>query len=187
MQVLLVAIGSHGDVLPFIALGSELRRRGHPVVLAVPAPFEASVTRAGPEFHALLDQAAYDAVISEPNLRHPRRGAQILFELAAAFIDPVYTLLAARAAEGPVVASILSLGARISQDKLGLTLVTLHLAPFLLRSRSAPPELPGLLLPRWLPAVLRHRIQLGAEHYVIDPVCLPPQTPTVRNSVCRRC
>ena len=176
MQVLLVAIGSHGDVLPFIALGVELRRRGHPVVLAAPALFEAAATRVGLQFHALVDQAAYDTVINEPDLWHPRRGVRVLFDFAASFIEPVYSFLAAYAAKGEVVvvASILSLGARIAQERLGLRVVTVHLAPFLVPSRHAPPQLPGLPLPLWLPALLRDRIQVGADRFVIDPGSLPP-------------
>lgn len=175
MQVVLVAIGSHGDVLPFLALGAELRRRGHPVILAAPAPFEAAATSAGLAFHALGDQAIYEAVIDAPDLWHPRRGARILFNLAATFLHPVYALLADHAAKGPViaVASILCLGARVAQEKLGIPVVTVHLSPFLLRSRHAPPQFPGLPVPQWLPAILRHRLQLGADHYVIDPLCLP--------------
>ncbi|MFD0935768.1 glycosyltransferase, partial [Methylobacterium trifolii] len=33
MEFFLVAVGTHGDVLPFIALGHELARRGHGVAV----------------------------------------------------------------------------------------------------------------------------------------------------------
>ena len=47
MQIRFVAIGSHGDVLPILALAVELGRRGRDVALAAPAPFGAMAERAG--------------------------------------------------------------------------------------------------------------------------------------------
>lgn len=47
MDARLVALGSHGDVLPMIALGVELRRRGHSVTLASAPQFGPLIERAG--------------------------------------------------------------------------------------------------------------------------------------------
>ena len=33
MRILITAVGSHGDVYPFIAMGTELKRRNHDVIL----------------------------------------------------------------------------------------------------------------------------------------------------------
>ncbi|WP_132254880.1 glycosyltransferase [Methylobacterium segetis] len=175
MQVLLVAIGSHGDVLPFIALGTELKRRGHAVLLAAPAPFADMADRAQLAFHGLGTQAEYDGFVAEPNLWHPRRGVRVTFGFVSALTEPVYRWIAAkwRPGEGIVAASTLSLGARVAQDKLGLPLVTVHVMPVLVESRHAPPILPGLPLPSFLSARLRHWIGRGADTYVIGPAALP--------------
>ena len=50
MRVAVPAMGSHGDVEPFLALAAGLRRRGHTVVVATHAEFAALVTGAGVEF-----------------------------------------------------------------------------------------------------------------------------------------
>ena len=47
MRVAVPAMGSHGDVEPFLALAAGLRRRGHTVVVATHAEFAALVTGAG--------------------------------------------------------------------------------------------------------------------------------------------
>ena len=47
MKILLVTRGSQGDVLPYLAVAEELRRRGHEVTLNVPSLFEASVKSYG--------------------------------------------------------------------------------------------------------------------------------------------
>ncbi|MFD0938601.1 glycosyltransferase, partial [Methylobacterium trifolii] len=72
------------------------------------------------------------------------------------------------------VASTLSFGPRIAQERLGVRVVTTHLSPFLMRSRFAPPILPGLDLPAWLPARAVHAIQRNVDRFVVDPARLPP-------------
>ena len=47
MKILLVTRGSQGDVLPYLAVAEELRRRGHEVTLNVPSLFETSVKSYG--------------------------------------------------------------------------------------------------------------------------------------------
>ena len=53
MKLALVAVGSRGDVEPYIALGRRLLQRGHSVRVAAPALFEQDVADAGLEFHSL--------------------------------------------------------------------------------------------------------------------------------------
>lgn len=175
MQILLAAVGSHGDVLPFIAIGSELKRRQHEVTLAAPQPFAAMAIRAGLGFHGLGTQTDYDRFMAEPKLWRPWGGIEAAFRFFSALTEPTYHWLASnwRPSEGIVVASTMSLGARIAQDKLGLPLATVHVMPFLLESRHAPPVLPGFPLPSFLSSRFRHWLGLGADKYVIGPAALP--------------
>jgi rhamnosyltransferase subunit B len=175
MKVFLVAIGSHGDVLPFLALAAELKRRGRAVKLAAPAPFATMAARAGIAFQALGTREDFDRFAAEPDLWRPWRGVEVAFRFISALTEPTYRWLAAhwQPGEGIVIASTLSLGARVAQDKLGLPLVTVHVMPMLVESRHAPPVLPGLPLPAWLPTQLRHWIGRGADKYVIGPAALP--------------
>ncbi len=60
MRILIPLVGSRGDVQPGVALGLELQRRGHTVVVGTPPNFVDFVTRAGltarqfgPDVHAL--------------------------------------------------------------------------------------------------------------------------------------
>lgn len=175
MHVRIVAVGTHGDVLPMMAIGVELALRGHAVTLAAPAPFAACAGRAGLAFHPLCTVAEYDSVIGAGDLWRPWRGAGAVFRAAAAMAGSAYRWLVAEqaASVGVVVASTLGLGARVAQDKLGLSVVVVHVMPLLIESRFAPPRLPGLPLPRFLPAAFRHWIGRGADRYVIDPAALP--------------
>jgi UDP:flavonoid glycosyltransferase YjiC (YdhE family) len=55
MKVALVAVGSRGDVEPYIALGGRLVARGHSVRVAALEPFGEAVAGAGLAFHSLGD------------------------------------------------------------------------------------------------------------------------------------
>jgi UDP:flavonoid glycosyltransferase YjiC (YdhE family) len=58
MRITIVAVGSRGDVQPYLALGAGLRRAGHAVRLAVHAPFAELVAARGLEFHPLAGDPA---------------------------------------------------------------------------------------------------------------------------------
>lgn len=53
MKITMIAIGSTGDVRPYMLLGRELRSRGHEVTVAAFAPFEQMITDAGLSFYPL--------------------------------------------------------------------------------------------------------------------------------------
>lgn len=59
MRIALVAIGSRGDVQPFLALGSALRSRGHDVCLATHADFRDLTHEAGLEYAVVPGSPAH--------------------------------------------------------------------------------------------------------------------------------
>ncbi|WP_186757266.1 glycosyltransferase [Echinicola salinicaeni] len=65
MKILIVSIGTRGDMEPFLAVGQLLRKRGHQVIAVFPAQFEDLVKAAGLEFRSLgsefLDMLETDA------------------------------------------------------------------------------------------------------------------------------
>ena len=50
MRVVVLAVGSRGDVQPYVALGLGLQRAGYHVVVATHAPFRELVTERGLQF-----------------------------------------------------------------------------------------------------------------------------------------
>jgi rhamnosyltransferase subunit B len=163
-------------VLPFIALGHELLARGHGATLAAPAPFEPMARRAGLGFQPLGTAADYEAVIGQPDLWHPRWGFRPMFDYAMRVSESACLWLGAtraRASDLVVVASPLAWGARLAQDLYDIPTATLHVMPFLIESRSDPPRLPGLPLPRILPAALRAYVNRGVDKVVVGPFTLP--------------
>jgi sterol 3beta-glucosyltransferase len=58
LRIAALTWGTRGDVQPFVALGAELVRRGHRVVLAARAPFRSFVEEHGLEFHELEEDGS---------------------------------------------------------------------------------------------------------------------------------
>ena len=53
LNIVIQVVGSRGDVQPFVALGTELRKYGHRVRLATHGTFEQFVLQAGLEFYPI--------------------------------------------------------------------------------------------------------------------------------------
>ena len=172
-----MTFGSHGDVLPFLAIGRELARRGHAVTLAAPPSFAERAAAAGLPFHPLGDASAYEAVNAQARLWDARAGAGLLFALAVRLVEPALAFVRAATAgagDALVLGSSLSFGARFAGEAAGLRTVTAHLSPFLVRSRYAPPALPGLAFPAWWPPALVDAVQSARDRFLVDPRRLPP-------------
>lgn len=157
MRVIIVTIGSSGDVHPFVGIGRALRERGHDVTLITNGYFGPLVEKAGLKFEPLGDADEYLRLTNDPDLWHPTRGP--LFVMRSAIVPPLrksYELIESlyRPGETVLVGSSLAFGARVAQEKLRIPLATVHLAPSVIRSLEDPPVLPSIplhrLWPRWM-------------------------------------
>ncbi|MDB5299956.1 MAG: glycosyl transferase [Phycisphaerales bacterium] len=175
MNVLLVPIGSHGDVHPFVGLGLALRARGHRVRVIVNPYFGPLVEQAGLELIPLGTADYYRQIISNPDLWKPTKGPRAVFRSLADLHRPVYEAVAAGNIPGETVvaASTLALGARVAHDKLGIPTATIHLQPAVFRSCINPPKMPGMLtgprVPRWMIALQWKVIDAVAIDRTIGP------------------
>jgi len=154
VNILLFALGSHGDVHPFVGIGIRLRERGHQVAVAANRYFQPLIEHAGLEFIELGTADEYRKLATNRDLWHPLRGPKSVFQGTARYLRPMFDIAADFYGRGSVVvaASSLALGARVAQDKFGIPLASVHLSPSIFQSASDPPMLAGMnLMPRWTP------------------------------------
>ena len=85
-NVLIVTLGSGGDVYPFLAIGRELAARGCKVHVLTNPVFERAVRSAQLGFLPLGTAEQYEAAIAHPDLVHPLRGG--MHVLRHLLIDP---------------------------------------------------------------------------------------------------
>jgi UDP:flavonoid glycosyltransferase YjiC (YdhE family) len=155
MRVVITAIGSAGDVHPFVAVGRELRARGHEVVIHASAWFEEAVAQAGIGFEPMDTRERYLEMTRRPELWDPRRGFPfVMQEAVLATLPALYGMMEAEARAGAIlVGSSLALAARLAQEKHGAPFVTVHVSPAFLRTLHRMPVFKGVAfagrMPRW--------------------------------------
>ena len=77
---LLVPVGSHGDVHPFVAIGKSLRELGHRVTMITSEPFRDVAVRNGMEFVPTLSSDEFSAMTHNPDLWHPKKGLKVILD-----------------------------------------------------------------------------------------------------------
>lgn len=175
MKVLLVTVGSSGDVHPFVGLGLELARRGHEVTLVTSGYFRTLAERAGLGFVDPRPDFDFRSLLSDADIWHPHRGPRVIMRSAVLpLVRPTYEAIAERYQPGAtlVVASSLAFGARVAQDRFAIPTGTVHLAPAILRTVQGGAKLPGMLLGEWVPTWLK-RWQYAVVDAVADRMLAP--------------
>ena len=175
MDILLVPLGSHGDVHPFVGIGLALRRRGHRVRVILNPYFAPLAEAAGLEVIPIGTAEEYVRMASNPMLWRRVRGTQTVLRSIGELVRPMYAVVKEHAAPGKtvVLASTLALGARAAEEHLGITTATVHLQPSIFFSACDPPKLSGMLLAPWTPMWLR-RFQFALGDRLLDPMIAPP-------------
>lgn len=172
MHALIVAVGSAGDVYPFIAIGQVLRQRGHDVTLLAAPPHRGRAERARLRFVDGCTQAQLDELIGDAELWHPRKGFGAIWRRFGKMLPAAYAELRphVRPGETVLVGSTLALTARLLQETDGVPLATVHLAPANFLSACDPAVRGGL---EWLPAMPTWLVRavLGLiERAILDPL-----------------
>lgn len=176
MKVLIVALGSSGDVHPFIGIALALKIRGHDVKIFTNENFQSLVEEFSLEFGSIGSWQDYKALTENPAVWHPWKGFSILIEsVIVPSLEVVYEQLKAHIELGKtvIVASTLALGARLIQEKLNIPTVTAHLAPTAIRSEHSLPNMAGFRVPDWVPKRIKRSLWWCLDKLFIDPSLCP--------------
>ena len=157
-KIVLVTVGSLGDLHPFMALALSLRARGLHPILATAAEYRAKVEAAGIAFTPLrpsFDQIERHLAMSRTELAR-RIIASNEFLLARAvlpFVREAYEDMLALSADADLlVTSGLAFGARLAAEKRGIDWIAIVLQPMMFLSAYDPPVIPKA---EWLTGLLR--------------------------------
>lgn len=156
-HVVLASAGTHGDVLPFVALGIVLRSRGIRVTLASNEQFRQLALDNGFEFVALVSEEETLKFLSEPDLWHPVKCGLVGARWGVQYLRRQYELLCEVVADEDTViaASPRVFAARLVQEKLSRPLASIYYTPWMIPSCTAPPAMTGgWTLPAWAPRPL---------------------------------
>ena len=176
MNILIMAVGSYGDVLPLVGIARELRSRGHDVTFFTNEHFADLVQQAGLNIVPLGTVADYEALANHPDLWHPHKGWRLLMKrLASPQLQSAYFTLCDHVKPGGtiLVSSTLALAARLVQETHRVPHATVHFSPGVFHSAHQPPKMPNLILPDWLPIWFKQGVWTCINHALIDPLVKP--------------
>ena len=176
MNVVITALGSGGDVFPFIALGQVLQERGHPVALLANPHFAEAVAAAGLPLVPLGTEDEYLAALRQPEIWHPRRGFAVIWRQLMELTPRILATIEGQIVSGQtvLVGSTLSLATRLAQERHGIPAVMVHLAPSCFLSVHEFPVTSARPLPGWLPLWARRVLLTVIDRVLLDATCARP-------------
>jgi UDP:flavonoid glycosyltransferase YjiC (YdhE family) len=137
-RILLLPIGSSGDVNPFLWIGRHLQSDGHEVVIGANPHFRRAAEMAGLPFRPIGEESEYQTLIADPEIWHPTRATPLVLRYAGEFTERYFSWIESesRRSSDPlrVIAPATAFGARLARERLGLKLLTVNLQPATLLS-----------------------------------------------------
>ena len=155
MHVILVSIGTDGDIFPYVGLGARLRGRGHSVTLVASAHYEPLALAHDFAFRALVSTQENQELFDHPDFWHPMKTARLSARWGVRFLRRQYELLSRLAQEDSVlVANPGVFAVPLVHEKFGHPWASLVLQPGIIPSAIAPPIMPGFTFLRRAPRLV---------------------------------
>ena len=176
MKILVVAIGSYGDILPSVGLAVTLKQRGHPVTFFSNDYFAPLVRRFNLDFVPLGPSSEYDAIANHPDLWSKHKGWRLIgSRLVSTALKEAYHILRSYILpnETIIISSTLGFAARLVQETQGIPNATVHLSPGVFQSAYQAPKAPGISMPNWLPVFVKRLMWRVVNHAFVDPIVTP--------------
>lgn len=176
MRVLISTAGSHGDVLPFVALGREFATRGHEVVLYANPYFRRDAAGEAFRFVPVSTVEKYASLFGELADRNPRRAFKRVAREYAEICPEYHRAMKADVVPGDTLAigNSLLFAPRLLSETEHLPCATVHLAPSVFRSNESPPR----LVPGWIgadtPLLLKRAAWWMLDKTFYDPFFTAP-------------
>jgi rhamnosyltransferase subunit B len=174
VHIIVIAVGSSGDVHPLLGLSRTFAKRGHRVSFCTSPAFAAVVERCGLRFLPFGTTEEYYAAINNPALWNPRTSLKTLWKAVAKRIRPLFDLLEAEADDDTIMAAHpWAFGARLLHEKHGVPLVSVQISPSTFLSARKPPIHKQFTIPMYLPYPVRAGLLWAFDRGVLDRICAP--------------
>jgi UDP:flavonoid glycosyltransferase YjiC (YdhE family) len=177
MKILIVTLGSIGDLMPFLPIAEGLRLRGHTPVIASNASYAQLIRMNGFAFAPIWEssQKMLDDTLAHDPAQAWKIVHQEMFERAT---QATFDFIAPHARQGncAVLASWSAFGAQLAHEKLGVPIFTAYLSPHAVEEgRAAGGHRLGFF-PDWFGPVQKGLQPLGFPLFGDTAVpALPPE------------
>lgn len=171
-KIIVLAVGSDGDINPMIAIAQKLQAEGQNVEFLASGYFEQRVHAAGLEFFPLGDRSMYERALNEKDVWHPYFAFKAMWKILYESIPLTYDVLKQRYQAGDlIVGTSLTFAARMLQEQSGAKLATVHLSPSIAISAYSPPVAPFGSLPSALPLIAKQAYVNMLDKFLLDDTC----------------
>jgi rhamnosyltransferase subunit B len=176
MRILIATVGSHGDILPFIALGKEFWKRGHDVRFYADKTFESLVSEAALHFTPITAGEEYRDSLKNPDIIDPIKGMRIVADATIQYAPQFYHAMVNDLDPGRtiVLGSTLAFAARLLREKHQVPTAIAHFAPMALRSEYLTPRFSSIGHLQNAPRFLKHFLWSSVDKWFLDPLFTVP-------------
>lgn len=148
MKILISTVGSHGDVLPFIALANEFIKKGCEVVFYANPFFKSLISNEQIKFVEIGTIKEYKNMFSSSNnidsMKSFKLVASEFMKLCPIFYEAMKKDISKN--NTIIISSSLLFAGRLLEETLNIPCVTIHLSPSIFRSNINPAR----LAPNWI-------------------------------------
>lgn len=165
-RILITTLGSYGDLYPYLAVGSELRRRGHAVTIATSASYQTKIEAEGIDFHPVRPDINLDDRALLAWVMDARRGSERVVQYLADRVHETYEDTAEAVKRADVVLTHpVTFASVVAAQKFERPWISTVLAPITFLSAydpPVPPQRPWLINLRVFgPSIMRGFWNLG--------------------------
>jgi rhamnosyltransferase subunit B len=184
MKIMVVTIGSLGDVNPFLVLALKLMSTGHEVVFCASGNFKQLIEGHGLRFIPHSTPQDYEKVARDPDMWHFRKALSAYMKkgLLPAVRRIYQLIMQERTHNFVVVAPAFVMAAKIAEETQGIKLVQLHLAPSMFRSLRDTAQIGTVPMSDQLPGWYKKLVWWIADSFFVDP-CIKKELNSFRSEL----
>lgn len=171
-KIIVLALGSDGDINPMIAIARTLQEKGQAVEFLASAYFHEKVEAAGLQFVGIGDRSQYEKALQNKDVWHPYFAFKSMWMILNEALPVTYDVLKSRYSPGDLlVGTSLAFAARMLQEQTGAKYASVHLQPSITISAHSPPVGPPGALPKGMPLALKQFYINMLDTFLLDAAC----------------
>lgn len=171
-RVVVMAVGSGGDVAPMASVAAKLADRGLESTLLAPIRYKHFTEGTRVAFQSIGADEIFSEVFDGDDVWHPLKGLGASWRYYGAAMRSGLQALRQEwsASDTILVSSSFAVAARLAEELDGYSNTTVHLSPSIIFSAHQPSKWPTISIPPGWPLFLKRLIVATAERRVTDPV-----------------
>lgn len=171
MKILIITIGSRGDVNPYLIVGRELKKRGHDIVFCASEYFKETVENLGFRFVHHITREQHHMLTNNPEMWHHKKAIPTFSsKVLIPNLRKIYAIIEREKTDDfAVLSSPFAFASKIAEETLGIKLAQLHLAPLQFRTLQDTSQLGKIPMNRFLPGWYKRVVWYLIDRYIINP------------------